>query len=197
MALGCLRHPHHLSQSTHHPHCPLPFAPWVGAWCANKGRQAARALVCGISDGQARCEAERGAQLRMGPRRRGHMQRGLRCGALLQMGALGPGTGLRWGGGAQRGGTWARLRGVDVGKMCGMAMCAPRGPGCVWHMYKGCGQHPVSHGSGMDALGYAHLCADSDFIDVSDSIHNLCKPHLSGLLHPEVRLGVGLGEHAQ
>ena len=100
-------------------------------------------------------------------------------------------------GGAQRGGTWARLRGVDVGEMCGTAMCAPRGPGCTWHVYEGCQQHPISHGPGMDALRYAHLHTDSDFIDVSDSVHNLCEPRLSGLLHPEVRLGVRLWEHAQ
>ena len=99
--------------------------------------------------------------------------------------------------GVQRGGTWAHLRGVDVGETRGMAMCAPRGLGCMWHVYEGCGQHPVSHGLGMDALGNACLHADSDFIDVSDSIHNLCKPHLGGLLCPEVHLGVRLGEHAR
>ena len=33
--------------------------------------------------------------------------------------------------GVQRGGVWARVRGVDVGEMRATAMCAPRGPGCV------------------------------------------------------------------
>ena len=33
--------------------------------------------------------------------------------------------------GVQRGGVWARVRGVDVGKMRATAMCAPRGQGCV------------------------------------------------------------------
>ena len=39
--------------------------------------------------------------------------------------------------GAQRGGTWAHVRGVDAGEMCAMAMCAPRGPGCAWHVHEG------------------------------------------------------------
>ena len=42
--------------------------------------------------------------------------------------------------GAQRGGAWAHVRGVDVGEMCAMAMCAPRGPDCVWCVHKGHGQ---------------------------------------------------------
>ena len=49
----------------------------------------------------------------------------------------------------------------------------------------------------MDALGYARLRADSDFVEVSDGVHSLCEPRLGGLLRPEVRLGVGLGEHAR
>ena len=81
--------------------------------------------------------------------------------------------------GAQMGGTWAHVRGVDAGEMCGMAMCAPRGPGCMWHVYEGCGQCPLSHGLGMDALGYAHLRADSDFIGVSDGVHSLASPVLA------------------
>ena len=42
--------------------------------------------------------------------------------------------------GAQRGGAWACVRGVDAGEMHGTAMCAPRGPGCVWRVHKGHGQ---------------------------------------------------------
>ena len=39
--------------------------------------------------------------------------------------------------GAQRGGAWAQVRGVDAGKMRATAMCSPRGPGCAWHMHEG------------------------------------------------------------
>ena len=39
--------------------------------------------------------------------------------------------------GAQRGGVWARVRGVDAGEMRATAMCAPRGPGCAWRVHKG------------------------------------------------------------
>ena len=39
--------------------------------------------------------------------------------------------------GAQRGGAWARVRGVDAGEMYATAMCALRGPGCAWCMHKG------------------------------------------------------------
>ena len=99
--------------------------------------------------------------------------------------------------GVQRGGMWAHLRGVDTGETHGTAMCAPRGPGYAWHMHEGCGQHPLSHRSGMDTLRYARLCADSNFIDISNGIHSLCEPCLGGLLCPEACLGVGLGEHAQ
>ena len=42
--------------------------------------------------------------------------------------------------GAQRGGAWARVRGVNAGETRAMAMCTPRGPGCVWHMHEGHGQ---------------------------------------------------------
>ena len=42
--------------------------------------------------------------------------------------------------GAQRGGTWACVRGVDVGEMCAMAMCTPRGLGCTWRVHEGHGQ---------------------------------------------------------
>ena len=41
--------------------------------------------------------------------------------------------------GAQRGGAWARVRGVDVGEMHVTAMCAPRGPGCMWCVHEGHG----------------------------------------------------------
>ena len=41
--------------------------------------------------------------------------------------------------GAQRGGAWAHVRGVDVGETCATAMCTPRGPGCVWHVHEGHG----------------------------------------------------------
>ena len=42
--------------------------------------------------------------------------------------------------GVQRGGAWAHVRGVDVGKTCVMAMCALRGSGCAWRMHEGHGQ---------------------------------------------------------
>ena len=42
--------------------------------------------------------------------------------------------------GVQRGGMWAHVRGVDTGEMHAMAMCAPRGPGCVWRVHEGHGQ---------------------------------------------------------
>ena len=42
--------------------------------------------------------------------------------------------------GEQRGGTWAHVRGVDVGETHVMAMCAPRGLGCAWCMHEGHGQ---------------------------------------------------------
>ena len=42
--------------------------------------------------------------------------------------------------GAQRGGAWARVRGVNAGEMCATAMCTPRGPGCAWRMHEGHGQ---------------------------------------------------------
>ena len=42
--------------------------------------------------------------------------------------------------GAQRGGAWARVRGVDVGETHATAMCAPRGPGYTWRMHEGHGQ---------------------------------------------------------
>ena len=42
--------------------------------------------------------------------------------------------------GEQRGGMWARVRGVDMGETCATAMCTPRGPGCAWRVHKGHGQ---------------------------------------------------------
>ena len=42
--------------------------------------------------------------------------------------------------GAQRGGAWARVRGVNAGETRATAMCTPRGPGCVWRVHEGHGQ---------------------------------------------------------
>ena len=42
--------------------------------------------------------------------------------------------------GAQRGGAWACVRGVNVGKMRATAMCALRGLGCAWRVHEGHGQ---------------------------------------------------------
>ena len=42
--------------------------------------------------------------------------------------------------GAQRGGTWACVRGVDTGETRATAMCAPRGLGCAWHVHERHGQ---------------------------------------------------------
>ena len=81
--------------------------------------------------------------------------------------------------------------------MHGTAMCAPRGPGCMWRMHEGCVDNAPFHMDQEWMHGYARLRADSDFIEVSDGIHSLCEPHLGSLLHPEVRLSVGLEEHAQ
>ena len=56
--------------------------------------------------------------------------------------------------GEQRGGVWACVRGVDVGEMHVTAMCAPRGPGCMWCMHEGCGQRrwwPMVCGLGAEA----------------------------------------------
>ena len=39
--------------------------------------------------------------------------------------------------GAQRGGMWAHVRGVDVGEIHVTAMCTLRGPGCAWRMHEG------------------------------------------------------------
>ena len=41
---------------------------------------------------------------------------------------------------AQRGGAWARVRGVDAGEMRAMAVCTLRGPGCAWRVHEGHGQ---------------------------------------------------------
>ena len=98
-----------------------------------------------------------------------------RCGGMWGTAADGARDGAEMRG-AQRGGTWAHVRGMDTGETRGTAMCAPRGPGCTWRVYEGCGQCPLSHGSGMDALGYAHLHANSDFIGVSDGVHSLASP---------------------
>ena len=68
-----------------------------------------------------------------------------------------------------------------MGEMCRMAMCAPRGLGCMWRVYKSCEQSPFY----MDwewTHRYTCLHADSDFIEVSNSVHSLCKPHLGGTL---------------
>ena len=56
--------------------------------------------------------------------------------------------------GPQRGGMWAHVRGVDMGKMQATAMCTPKGLGCTWHMHKGCGQgqqQSVVHSPGAEA----------------------------------------------
>ena len=56
--------------------------------------------------------------------------------------------------GAQRGGVWACVRGVDMGEMRATAMCIPRGLGCTWHVHEGCRQGqwlPMVHGLGAEA----------------------------------------------
>ena len=82
----------------------------------------------------------------MGAETRGMAADGAREARVHTMGAETRGTaadGARDGAetwGAQRGGTWARVRGVDAREMRAMAMCAPRGPGCAWRMHEGHGQ---------------------------------------------------------
>ena len=55
--------------------------------------------------------------------------------------------------GAQRGGAWAHVRGVDMGEMHGRVICTPRGPGCMWCMHEGCGngQWSMVCGPGTEA----------------------------------------------
>ena len=108
-----------------------------------------------------------------------------------------------WGQGQDRDGGGTEGWHVGPFERCGCGQDAwdshvcPKGPRLhVAHVRRLWTQHPVSHGLGMDALRYARLHADSDFIDISDSVHNLCEPCLSGLLRPEAHLGVGLGERA-
>ena len=39
--------------------------------------------------------------------------------------------------GVQRGGAWARVRGMDAGETHAMAMCTLRGLGCMWRVHEG------------------------------------------------------------
>ena len=82
----------------------------------------------------------------MGAETRGTAADGAREARVYAMGAETQGTaadGARDGAktqGAQRGGAWARVRGVNVGETRATAMCASRGPGCAWRVHKGHGQ---------------------------------------------------------
>ena len=82
----------------------------------------------------------------MGAETRGTATDGAREARVYAMGAETRGTavdGARNGAetrGAQRGGAWARVRGVNAGEMRAMEMCALRGLGCAWRMHKGHGQ---------------------------------------------------------
>ena len=118
-------------------------------------------------------------------------------GAKMRGTAADGGPGARDGtkmGGAQRGGMWAHLRQVR----CMGQPCVPQGAQAACGVCMKAVDNTLFH---MDQewtqLRYARLHADSNFIDISDGIHNLCEPRLSGLLRPEVCLGVGLGEHAR
>ena len=79
-----------------------------------KGSQAARASGCGTHDGQARRE---------GQERRRDAGHGRGWGPGGRAHATGAETR-----GEQRGGAWARVRGVDAGETRGTAMCAPNPP---------------------------------------------------------------------
>ena len=61
--------------------------------------------------------------------------------------------------GAQRGGMWAHVRGVDMSEMHGMVICTLRCPGCVWCMHEGRGQGRQSMVCGLEA-GAAALLGD-------------------------------------
>ena len=94
---------------------------------AADGAWEARAHTMGAETWGMAADGAREARVHaMGAETRGTAADGARDGAETQ--------------GAQRGGAWAHVRGVDAGKMCAMAMCAPRGPGCTWRVHKGHGQ---------------------------------------------------------
>ena len=111
------------------------------------GAQEARAHVTGAETwGTAADGAREVREHAMGAETRGTAADGAREARAHAMGAETQGTaadGVRDGAetqGAQRGGAWARVRGVDAGETRVTAMCALRGPGCAWCMHKGHGQ---------------------------------------------------------
>ena len=94
---------------------------------AADGAQEARAHATGAETWGTAADGAREARAHaMGAEMRGTAADGARDGAETQ--------------GVQRGGPWARVRGVNVGETRATAMCAPRGPGCTWHMHEGHGQ---------------------------------------------------------
>ena len=111
------------------------------------GAQEVRAHVTGAETWGTAMDGAREARAHaMGAETRGTAADGAREARAYAMGAETQGTaadGARDRAetrGVQRGGAWAHVRGVDVGEMCMTAMCAPRGPGCAWHVHEGHGQ---------------------------------------------------------
>ena len=91
---------------------------------ATDGAQEVRAHAMGAETWGMAVDGAREARAHaMGAEMRGTAADGARDGAETQ--------------GAQRGGAWARVRGVDAGEMCATAMCTPRGPGCAWRVHEG------------------------------------------------------------
>ena len=91
---------------------------------AADGAQEARAHTTGAETwGTAVDGAQEARAHAMGAETQGTAADGARDGAKTQ--------------GAQRGGAWACVRGVDAGETCAMAMCTLRGPGCAWHVHEG------------------------------------------------------------
>ena len=114
---------------------------------AMDGAQEARAHATGAETWGTATDGAREARAHaMGAEMRGTAADGAREARAYAMGAEMRGTatdGARDGAktqGAQRGGAWACVRGVDAGEMRATAMCAPRGPGCTWHLHEGHGQ---------------------------------------------------------
>ena len=111
------------------------------------GAQEARAHAKGAETWGTATDGAREARAHaMGAETRGMAADGAREARAYAMGAETRGTaadGARDGAetrGAQRGGAWACVRGVDMGKMRATAMCALSGLGCAWCVHEGHGQ---------------------------------------------------------
>ena len=91
---------------------------------ATDGAREARAHAMGAEMwGTAADGAQEARAYAMGAETRGTATDGARDGAETR--------------GAQRGGAWAHVRGVNTGETRVTAMCTPRGPGCTWRVHEG------------------------------------------------------------